>query len=73
MRYLKRTPAIYTNLTKPEGRHLEDFVLNIEAFDKRCMDKDQFESGAAFLDALLWCTLDHIAHVSGRGLAVGWG
>ena len=67
VRYLKRLRAIYTNLDKPKGMYLEDFVLAVEA----SMDKDQYNTGASFFDALLQSTFTRIANVSGGGLQGG--
>jgi hypothetical protein len=55
---------MYTNLGEPKGMYVEDFVLIIEA---EMYTYDEYKSGAAFVDNLLWRTLGSIADVSASG------
>ena len=56
---------MYTNLGEPKGMFVEDFVLIIEA--EMYTETDEYKSGAAFVDNLLWRTLGSIADVSASG------
>jgi hypothetical protein len=58
---------MYTNLDKPKGMWLEDFVLAVEG----SMDKEKYKKGTMFLDALLRSTFSRIADVSDMARDVG--